>query len=107
SLNTKMKLKIEPKKILAISLSISIALVLLHIAFWTIFHIGDIHQIIFMRELFDLELEVSIPTWYAQVLLLTAAVFAGLIMVHYSKVQDSKNKRHWLLVALLCLFLSV
>lgn len=102
-----MKLSLRPAKLLITTMLISGSLVLLHVFFWALFHFAGLNQVIFLRELFDLDLEVSIPTWYAQTQLLAAGVIAAILMLNHHARKDSSGARNWLLVALLCLFLSI
>lgn len=62
---------------------------------------------IFLRELFDLELEVSIPTWYAQTQLFVAAIIAALIALHYYRASKSGQARWWGLTSGLVILLSI
>ncbi len=92
---------------LAVVSAISLSLVLLHVMFQALYQVVGIEKVIFLRELFDLELEVSIPTWYSQTQLLLCALFAGMIALHFSVTNKKRDKRAWLLVTALMVFLSI
>lgn len=59
-----------------------------------------------LLDLFNMNIEVSIPTWYSQMLLITAAIIAGLIGL-VRRGQGEKYAIHWLAIAFILAFMSL
>lgn len=57
-------------------------------------------------RLFNINRESSIPTWYASSLLLACAILLGLI-AHNQYVRQAGERRYWIGLALIFLFLSI
>jgi len=60
----------------------------------------------FLNQMFNLDLEKNIPTWYSTCALLFAFQLLTLIALGKTKVRD-KYYRHWIILALFFLYMSV
>lgn len=101
------KITLNPNKLLVFLACISLMFVLLHVLFWSLYLFAGIDRAIFLRELFDLDLEVSIPTWYAQVQLLIGAMIGVVVAFHHRAAGRLGQARQWSLVAAIVLLLSL
>lgn len=102
------KLNLSTRKTTIVLLSISVSLVILHI-FWQSIMWSGVNLSPFWWETamrFNMDIEISIPTWYNQVLFLIAAAVAAMIAI--LKIANRGEYRYfWAGAAGLLVFLSL
>lgn len=102
----KTNLSVSSRGIFQLTLAITAILLVIHLVLQLLFHVFDVEIMSTLRGRFDVDNEISIPTWYAQILLFLPAVLCFAIY----KIKRLKNLAYswyWLLLGGFLLFLSV
>jgi len=93
-------LRINIRGVTKALLLIMTALLVIHIVLQYLYHVHGIEIMSTLRGRFDVDNEISVPTWFNQILLLIPAVIAGILFWTYRKWQ-------WLLLGGVLLLLSI
>lgn len=101
-----MRITIIPKKVVVFLLAGVAVLVLLHTLSYAMYYMAPYGDIGGLLPKFDLDAELSVPTWYAQMLLAIAAGLLLLIGIHKRKEQ-APYAIHWLLLGGIFMYISV
>lgn len=100
-----IKLNFNVKKIMAF-IWVSIAgFLIIHLLLQYLYHIHGIELLSSLRGRFNVDNEISLPTWFSQCLLLVPAITA-LIIAKVSAAKKDGNRFYWLAIAGLFIFLS-
>jgi hypothetical protein len=101
-----MHISVNHQSIVTWLLSICLSLLVVHILFqflrWELGWEG--YHNLFAR--FDLDNEVSVPTWYSQLLFLGASILLFLI-AQQLRLENAKFVRHWIILSCIFLYLSI
>lgn len=98
---------IQPKKVLYVLLSIALALVALHLATqYAVINWQLSKQMTDILQKFNLDEEVSIPTWYAQTLLLLVGAIVLPIATKAIRTAD-KYRYHWVGIVVAAVYMSM
>ena len=81
---------------------VALGLVLIHIVLQYLYLVHGVEVMSTLRGRFNLDNEISIPTWFEQTLLLLPAIL-GLVLAKF----DKPNRIYWLLFGTLFTYLSV
>lgn len=100
-----MEEKNFPKKILKNLLVISLVFLVLHILVVFLKHIIGFVDNTGIVANFDMDIELSIPSWYATILLFSASVLAWIISNKIKKIESQILK--WRFVSLILLYMSI
>lgn len=103
-----MKVQISARKSLFFLLAINVILVLCYLAAQSILRKYSIDNLSFLGQSlsrFDLSLEVSIPTWYNQMILFVSALL--FILIGLLKKEGSKDHKSFIFLGLIFVFLSM
>jgi hypothetical protein len=105
--SSRPRFNVRPQRVLALLLTMVGLLVGLHVlSQWLRFYGHEVFGREFEgHELFDLNWETSVPTWWQQSLLLVTSGLAALVGVS-SDTQD-RWRRHWLVLAAVLLLMSI
>lgn len=87
-------------------LAISCALLLAIHTFLTVLHYGFVDLPWLLRELFDVDEEESIPTWFSSMLLLITAIVLFLVSILCKQRKDA-NAKYWLGLGFGFAFMSI
>ncbi len=100
------ELKLDSTKLIKFLIASVITLLLIHIVLQYAYHIHGIEILSTIRGRFDVDNEISIPTWFSQVLLLVPAALSFLL---YATVRNNtdNSRFYWALLGCLFIFLSV
>lgn len=98
--NRSSVIHINIKTTIKILFLIVFALLFIHITLQYLYHIHGIEIMSTLRGRFNVDNEISIPTWFSQILLFIPAVIAGILYVIHRRWQ-------WLFLGSIFLFLSV
>jgi hypothetical protein len=96
----------SPKSLLVAALAVSFSLIFLHVSLQYLVYVIGITKLHLLSDVFDVDREDSIPTWFSQLILLGSAVAAGIVGIYKRRTRLAYG-RHWLAVASVFLFLSV
>lgn len=102
---TKIKLNFNVKKIMTVIWTSIAAFLLIHLLLQYLYHIHGIELLSSLRGRFNVDNEISLPTWFSQCLLLVPAI-AALIIAKLSDIKKDGNRLYWLAIAGLFIFLS-
>jgi hypothetical protein len=102
-----MKLKKTPRNVFIALLSVNVILIALHLVLQYFQLNGEVSQYFMdVARRFNMDAEVSVSTWYEQILFLVVAqAFAYIAYQAYKKKR--LFKRHWAFLAGLCVYLSM
>ena len=99
-------LKINPTKITLALVIIAVLLIFLNIVVYTIsFKTGN-DYLFGLFPTFDLDDEANLPSFFSALLLLFSSLLLGII-TFCSKIEKRPYVRHWMILALIFLFLSL
>lgn len=102
-----MKIQINPERLLKIPVTVVAILAVLYIGTrFIILRWVEDPVVITALRLFDMDDEVSIPTWFSQTLLFSAGVVA-LVLGFITKQLKERWHRHWWIVAGLLIYMSL
>lgn len=102
-----MKISIDPKKVLTTLVAVTLALATTHIVTSYLRSYTNVHEYATgALVLFDMDAEVSIPTWYAQ-LLLAAASFLLLTIGVAKRRSTQKYYKHWIALGFMFVYISM
>lgn len=79
---------------------------LAHVTLQSLFYLGQIELSETLRARLSVDNEISIPTWFSQILLFVAAVFLAAIAYFKTKENDAFKTR-WVALSALFLYLSI
>lgn len=99
----------SPKQIVVALFSVAILLGVAHFVLFYLLLGLDIDQPTWdFMGLFDLDSEISIPTWFSQMLLLLIGVLCGLVATHFRHKKAKKLYVYqWRALAVIALFMSI
>lgn len=102
---TTFQIAIDPKRLITLLSVIAGVLLLIHIGL-TVYHytISDLPWLV--RQLFDVDEENNIPTWYSSIGLLIASGFT-LLLGYQKKAEKDKWARYWVFLGYSFLLLSL
>jgi hypothetical protein len=90
-------MKIQPKKILITLLAISGVLGILYLVLYSCIN-SENGDLSWLTRFFDLDNEVSLPTWFSQILLFISALLLGYIAIVRRNLKD-KFWKYWMALA--------
>lgn len=101
-----MKITIKPERVLFVLLLITAVLAVAHvISNMMILTVDPASHMRLVLGAFDMDQEVSLPTWFSQMLLATAGLVA--LMIGLIRRSDKKTYfRHWIAIAIILLCMS-
>lgn len=102
-----MKFKLNPNRAFITLIAIAVVFAVLHIVARSFVHFTDVDGAwlkLFTR--FDMNQEVSVPTWYNQILLFIAAGIATVTGLVKREAKDSYTK-HWLGLGAIFTYMSI
>lgn len=102
---TTFRVAIEPKRLIRLLSVIAGVLLLIHIGL-TVYHytISDLPWLV--RQLFDVDEENNIPTWYSSIALLIASGFT-LLLGYQKKAEKDKWAQYWVFLGYSFFLLSL
>jgi hypothetical protein len=101
-----MTLRVDPRRILALTLRVIAALVVCDLVVVTLKHVFGFDQLMGLQRQFDLDNEANIPAYLSALQLAFAAVVLGVIARHKLAQRDA-FARHWIGLAIIFAALSL
>lgn len=98
---TTASIQVSARTVLRLTLAIVAGLLVAHLAAWVVL---DILEPTWTLRLLDVGAEMSIPTWYSQLLLFCGAVVAYVL---WRVEPESERRRYWLLIGVLMTYASI
>lgn len=102
---TSVSIKLDFVHLLRTLVAIVLGLLFMHIVLQYLFWQHDIEIFTALRQRLDVDNEVSIPTWFSQLLLLVPAIL-GYVLYRSAAARKAGIHYYWALLGLLFLFLS-
>jgi len=102
----KTQLRVNPKKVAVALTVLMLFLLLFHLAsVWSLHYDSTSKLFIHINQYFDLNREKNFPTYFSSAILMMASLL--LLFIYKLNDKPASNKRNWLFLAAIFLFLSL